>query len=192
MLAVEEVSLDFDSVVCGNRRLGDIPGDYEPWQEEHGPAIFAGPVTGFELEFGEEGEAIRGGFEGGFGGLELGKVLEMRMSAVISSHMVCAMVWTYGAQVQKVLVCLALGPCFNFLVCLQVMPCLTAPHILQSPSGVVRLLVSSFCALHRDLAVRLLHVYAALRRAVRCAIGWWHRFEGYWMFLKESSRSITA
>jgi hypothetical protein len=70
MLSVEKVSLDFDGMVFGNRRLGDVPSDYESREQEHGPAVFAGPIAGFELEFGEEREAVGGRFEGGLGGLE--------------------------------------------------------------------------------------------------------------------------
>jgi len=75
MRARKEVGLHFGRVVGRNRRLGDVPGDYEAWEEEHRAAVVAGPVSGVELEFGEEGEAVGGALEWGFRGGKIGLVL---------------------------------------------------------------------------------------------------------------------
>jgi hypothetical protein len=83
MLASVEVPFDLRGVVLWYRCLGDIPCDYEPGKEEHGAAIFAGPVTGLELEFGKEGEAVGGSFEGGLGGFETRQSLWMLWSAMV-------------------------------------------------------------------------------------------------------------
>jgi hypothetical protein len=57
------------------------------------------------------------------------------------------------------------------------MPCLASPDIFQPPSGMVRLFMSSFGTLYRDLAVRLFLGRVALDRAVCGAIGVRHRVE---------------
>lgn len=41
-----------------NRRLGDIPGNNEAWEEEQRATILASPVAWGQLELGEEGESI--------------------------------------------------------------------------------------------------------------------------------------
>src|SRR5690242_16290279 len=46
MRAREEVVLDFDCALGGDRCVGDIPGDDEAREQEHGAAILAGPVAG--------------------------------------------------------------------------------------------------------------------------------------------------
>ena len=65
MLTSVEIILEFDLVGFGDGRLGDIPGDDETGDQEHGTAVLAAPVARRELQLGEEFEAIFGGFEGG-------------------------------------------------------------------------------------------------------------------------------
>lgn len=64
MLTRVEIVLDFDLVGFGDWRLGDIPGDDDTGDQEHGTAILAAPITGRELQFGEEFETIFGALEG--------------------------------------------------------------------------------------------------------------------------------
>ena len=61
--AREQVVLELDGALGGDGRLGHVPGDDQPGKEEHGAAILAPPVAGGQLELGEEGEAVFGGFE---------------------------------------------------------------------------------------------------------------------------------
>jgi hypothetical protein len=83
MLSVEEVSFHLDGVVVWYRCLGDIPGNNKTRKKEQGAAIFARPVAGFELEFREEGQAVRCGFEGSLCWLELGESLYMLVSVIV-------------------------------------------------------------------------------------------------------------
>lgn len=56
--AGEEVVADFGAVGGLDRCVCYDPGDDDSWEKEHGSAIFAAPVSGGELEFFEEGEAV--------------------------------------------------------------------------------------------------------------------------------------
>lgn len=89
MLSREEVSFYFGGVRARNGRLGDVPGDDETWEEEHGPTIFAAPIAGWQLEVGEERERIGSGLEGCFGGWEAGKILHS--TSYISIHILCSL-----------------------------------------------------------------------------------------------------
>ena len=54
----EEIIPDLDLVVLGNRDAGHVPGVDDAGEEEHWPAVLAGPVAKVHLQVGEEPEAI--------------------------------------------------------------------------------------------------------------------------------------
>jgi hypothetical protein len=79
MCPLKNVVLDLRANIPRYWRLRDMPGYDDAWEEEHGSAVLAAPVSGRQLHLLEEGETILDCIEGGLGFRELWKVLVKRL-----------------------------------------------------------------------------------------------------------------